>query len=88
MNETLLYIPHVVLCLVYQRERMAYQNLSSNPYIVMQWCSDTICEITSVVMDVFNLSIVQQCLFLDADFGTNAVATVLNNGDGAMCVPL
>ena len=29
-------------------------------------------------VDVFNLSIVQQCLFLDADFGTNAVATVLN----------
>ena len=23
-------IPHVVLCLAYQRERMAYQNLSSN----------------------------------------------------------
>ena len=35
---------------------------------------------------MFNLSIVQQCLFLDADFGTNAVATVLNDGDGAMCV--
>ena len=34
---------------------------------------------------MFNLSIVQQSLFLDADFGTNAVATVLNNGD-AMCV--
>ena len=24
-------IPHVVLCLAYQRERMAYQNSSSNP---------------------------------------------------------
>ena len=44
-------IPHVVLCLAYQRERMAYQNLSSNPYIVVQWCSDTISEITSVVVD-------------------------------------
>ena len=41
---------------------------------------------TLAKVDVFNLSIVQQCLFLDADFGTNAVATVLNNGDGAMCV--
>ena len=39
-------ILHVVLCLVYQRERMAYQNSSSNPYIVVQWCSDTICEMT------------------------------------------
>ena len=43
-------IPHVVLCLAYQRERMAYQNSSSNPYIVLQWCSDTISEITSVVI--------------------------------------
>ena len=43
-------IPHVVLSLAYQRERMAYQNSSSNPYIVVQWCSDTICEITSVVI--------------------------------------
>ena len=33
---------------------------------------------TLAKVDVFNLSIVQQCLFLDADFGTNAVATVLN----------
>ena len=43
-------IPHVVLCLAYQRERMAYQNSSSNSYIVVQWCSDIICEITSVVI--------------------------------------
>ena len=42
-------IPHVVLCLAYQRERMAYQNSSSNSYIVVQWRSDIICEITSVV---------------------------------------
>ena len=41
---------------------------------------------TLTKVDVFNLSIVQQCLFLDAYFGTNAVATILNNGDGAMCV--
>ena len=41
-------IPHVVLCLAYQRERMAYQNSSSNSYIVVQWRSDIICEITSV----------------------------------------
>ena len=26
-------IPHVVLCLAYQRERLAYQNSSSNSYI-------------------------------------------------------
>ena len=39
-------IPHVVLCLAYQRERTVYQNLSSNPYIVVHWCSDTISEIT------------------------------------------
>ena len=39
-------IPQVVLCLAYQRERMAYQNSSSNPYIVLQWCSDTICDQT------------------------------------------
>ena len=29
-----------------QRERMVYQNSSSNPYIVVQWCSDTISEMT------------------------------------------
>ena len=29
-------IPHVVLCLAYQRERMAYQNSSSNSYIVVR----------------------------------------------------
>ena len=45
-------IPHVVLCLAFQRERMAYQNSSSNPYIVVQWCSDTISEITSVVISL------------------------------------
>ena len=45
-------IPHVVLCLAYQRERMAYQNLSSNSYIVVQWCSDTVSEITSVVISL------------------------------------
>ena len=43
-------IPHVVLCLAYQRERMAYQNSSSNPYIVVQWCSDTISEMTTLVI--------------------------------------
>ena len=37
MNKSLM-IPHVVLCLAYQRERMAYQNSSSKPYIVVQWC--------------------------------------------------
>ena len=31
---------------------MAYQNSSSNPYIVVQWCSDTISEITSVVISL------------------------------------
>ena len=31
-------IPHVVLCLAYQRERMVYQYSSSNPYIALQWC--------------------------------------------------
>ena len=30
-------IPHVF---AYQRERMAYQNSSSNPYIVVQWCNN------------------------------------------------
>ena len=30
------WVPHVVLCLAYQRERMAYQNSLSNPYIVVQ----------------------------------------------------
>ena len=48
-------IPHVVLCLAYQRERMVYQNSSSNPY-VLQWYiyiySDTISEITSVVISL------------------------------------
>ena len=29
-------IPHVVLCLACQRERMAYKNLLSKSYIVMQ----------------------------------------------------
>ena len=45
-------IPHMVLCLAYQREMMAYQNSSSNPYIVVQWCSDTISEITSAVISL------------------------------------
>ena len=27
-------IPHVVLCLAHQRERMAYQNLTSNSYLL------------------------------------------------------
>ena len=45
-------IPHVVLCLEHQRERMAYQNSSSNPYIVVQWCSDTICEMTAFVISL------------------------------------
>ena len=45
-------IPHVVLCLVYQRERMAYQNSSSKPYIVVQWCSDTISEMTTLVISL------------------------------------
>ena len=43
-------LPHVVLCLAYQRERMAYQNSSSKPYIVVQWCSDTISEMTALVI--------------------------------------
>ena len=43
-------IPHVVLCLAYQRERMAYQNSSSNSYIVVQWSSDIICEMTTLVI--------------------------------------
>ena len=41
-------IPHVVLCLAYQQERMAYQNSLSKPYIVVQWCSDTISEIVVI----------------------------------------
>ena len=45
-------IPHVVLCLAYQRERMAYQNSSSKPYIVLQWCSDTISEMTTLVISL------------------------------------
>ena len=45
-------IPHVVLCLAYQRERMAYQDSSSNPYIVMQWCSDTISEMITLVISL------------------------------------
>ena len=45
-------IPHVVLCLAYQRERMAYQNSSSNPYIVVQWCSDTISGMTILIISL------------------------------------
>ena len=45
-------IPHVVVCLAYQRERIAYQNSSSNPYIVVQWCSDTISEMTTLVISL------------------------------------
>ena len=37
-----------VLCT--NEKGMAYRNLSSNPYIVVQWCSDTISEITSAVV--------------------------------------
>ena len=45
-------IPHVVLCLVYQQERMAYQNSLSNTYIVVQWCSYTISEMTTLVISL------------------------------------
>ena len=45
-------IPHVVPCLVYQQERMAYQNSSSNTYIVVQWCSYTISEMTTLVISL------------------------------------
>ena len=45
-------IPHVVLCLVYQQKRMAYHNYSSNTYIVVQWCSDTISEMTILVISL------------------------------------
>ena len=47
-------IPHVVLCLAYQRERMAYQNSSSNPYniIVLQWYSNTSSEMTTLVISL------------------------------------
>ena len=45
-------IPHVVLCLAYQRERMAYQNSSSKPYIVVQWYSDTISEMIALVISL------------------------------------
>ena len=31
---------------------MAYQNSSSKPYIVMQWCSDTISEMTTLVISL------------------------------------
>ena len=31
---------------------MVFQNSSSNPYIVVQWCSDTISEITSAVISL------------------------------------
>ena len=48
-------IPHVVLCLAYQQERMAYQNSSSNRYIVMQWCNDTISEMTTLVIPLMVL---------------------------------
>ena len=45
-------IPQVVLCLVYQQERMAYQNSLSNTYIVMQWCSYHISEMTTLVISL------------------------------------
>ena len=45
-------IPHVILCLAYQRDRMAYQNSSSNPYIIMLRCSDTISEMTTFVISL------------------------------------
>ena len=51
--------PHLVLCLAYQRERMAYQNSSSNSYIVMQWCSDTISEMTTLVISLMFLVILE-----------------------------
>ena len=61
-------IPHVVLCLAYQRERMAYQNSLSNSYIVVQWCSDIICEITSVVIS--QMVSLHHCTSLMTNSGT------------------
>ena len=61
-------IPHVVLCLAYQRERMAHQNSSLNSYIVLQWCSDTISEITSVVISL-NVSL-HHCMTIYMNSGT------------------
>ena len=31
---------------------MVFQNSSSNPYIVVQWCSDTISEMTALVISL------------------------------------
>ena len=55
---------------IYQRERMAYQNSSSNPYIVVQWCSDTISEITSAVISLMaSLHTARQYRGLMMNFG-------------------
>ena len=63
--------PHVVLCLAYQRERMAYQISSSNSYIVVQWCSDTICEMTTLVISqMISLTTARQYRSLMTNSGT------------------
>ena len=62
---------HVVLCLAYQRERMAYHNSLSNTYIFVQWCSDTISEITSVVISLMvSLRHCRQYRGLITNYGT------------------
>ena len=63
-------IPHVVLRFGYQRERTAYQNSSSKPYIVVQWCSDTISEITSVVISLMVLLHHCTTIYLMTNSGT------------------
>ena len=64
-------IPHVVICLAYQRKRMAYQNSLSKPYIVVQWCSDTICEMTTLVISLmYRYITARQYRGLMTNFGT------------------
>ena len=62
-------IPHVVLSLAYQRERMAFKYSSSNSYIVLQWCSDTISKITSAVICVKNSVLNLQSIYSFKNIG-------------------
>ena len=75
-------IPHVVLCLAYQRERMAYQNSSSNSYIVVHWCSDTICEMTTLVIHSLHSGVAISFVKLQCGHFTNGIATPLHDNIG------
>ena len=59
-------------------------HLLSSLFIHRSIATETFKTLASV--DVYNLVIIQQCLYLDSELSTNAVAHMLNNPDNAKCL--